>query len=1267
MGDPHNDELADETPEARFGAELRRLRLRANLSGRQLAKALHRAQSSIVEYELGRRLPSIDVVEQYEDYFELSRGTLGAQRDRARVQRLEDPRDATVDAHLGDLACPYKGMRAFEYEDAALFFGRESHIEPVLARLAEVRFVAVLGASGSGKSSFVRAGLLAQISATSVDGGSRPRVAVLTPSEHPLNELASAVSKATGDSARLSADDLRADPDRLRRAIGRSGGALVIVVDQFEELFTLCREEADRCCFVEALLGAWRHAASPVSVIVALRADFYGRVTSYSELTAAVLAHQALIGPMSPTDLRRAIELPAARTGLLLQPGLVDTILDDLGSEPGSLPLLSHALLETWKRRRRLMLTVSGYREAGGVRGAIAQTAELTLQSLPPADQAIARQVFLRLTDVGESSEPTRRRVDRAELVTQPQAAQPLDRVFGILANARLVTIDDRTIVVAHEALIRHWPRLRGWIDADRAGLLIHRRLTNAAHEWDTLKREPSALHSGTRLASAREWATEHDDDLSQLERDFLTASYRAEQRRTRRRRVLATGLPAMIIIVVALTIWAFDQRRAERQHRSDARRQAARATALELASAAGGPLLTRRPDVSLLLGLAAYRASPVSEAQSSVLAALTEARNTGVLAILHGHTDNVESLAFSSDGHILASAGKDNTIRLWNAHTHRPLGKPLIGHTSAVSSIAFSADGHTLASGGADNTIRLWDVRTQKPLGERPRDHSTFVSSVAFSQDGHTLASASSDTIRLWDTRTHEQLGKPLIGHTNHVSSVSLGADGRMLASASFDHTVRLWDVRTHKQLGKALRGHTDRVTSVAFTPDGRMLASAGADKTIRLWSTRTHKQIGSPLTGHTAPVTSVAFRPDGRTLASASYDHTVRLWDVRTHKQLGKALRGHSDDVLSVAFSPDRRTLASGSADATVRLWDVHGHTPLGTPLTSHTKPAHSVAFSPDGRTLTSAGDDMTIRLWDVQKRRQLSGPLTGHTRPIQSIGFSADGHTLASGADDQTIRLWDIHARRQLGNPLRGHAGPVEGVAFSADGHTLASANYNKTIRLWNVPTRQPLSPLLTGHSDVVRSVAFSPDGRMLASASDDHTIRLWDVRTHRRLGKPLRGPIGAVVTVAFSPDGRTLASSGDETNIRLWDVYTHKQLGAPLTGHEHTVRSVAFSPDGHTLASGSDDYTIRLWNVRTHQQLGIPLTGHSNRILSLAFSPHGRTLASASSDQTIRLWDKILWRTFAELQTQACNLVGSTGLSRSEWAQYAGGIPYRQTCR
>ena len=1171
---------------------------------------------------------------------------------------------------------PYMGLEAFGEGDADLFFGRDREIQRLVEKVrGGGRFVAVLGASGSGKSSLVRAGLVHALRAADEDW----LVVLVRPGAAPLRALAAQLATlGAGRAMGATLDDLTEDPRTLGLAVelaiadSSSGDRALIVIDQLEELFTLCRDQAERAQFVALLTSAVLTPGARTVLVVTLRADFYARLAGHPELAQLVSAQPLLLGPLDSGGLLQAIELPARCVGYSLEPGLAETIRSDVGAEPGSLPLLEHALLELWRRRRGRLLTLEGYRDAGGVDGALAQRAEAVYGAFGAERQKLARRMLLRLTEPGEGTEDTRRRAGRDELV--PVGSVAADEVLRALVDARLLTSDRDeagadVVDVAHEALIRGWPRLRAWIEADRAGLLTHRRLTDAARDWERLGGESGALYRGARLVAAGDWAHAHADEVSSLERHFLETSEAAQRdeltrarQRARRLRALAGGLGALAVVVALLAVLALRQR-------DDARRRTREATSLALNGAAI-PLLASRPDIALELGYEAYRSSPRPETTSTLLAALTAMRERRLVGSVSG-PDAFNGVALSPNGRTLAGAGADGIVRLWDARTRRALDTPLRSHANGVTGVAFSPDGRTLASAerlpapSTRGQVRLWDARTHHALGAPLRGHTSVVFGVAFSPDGRTLATAGQDrTVRLWNVRTHRARGTPLRGNRGGVRGVVFSPSGRALASAGEDGTIRLWDVRTHRALGAPLHGHAGPVYAVAFSPDGHTLATANTNGTARLWDVRTHRALGAPLHGHAGAVYAVAFSPDGHSLASAGADATVRLWNVRTHRALGAPLRGHTGPVVGVAFSRDGHTLASTGADGVVRLWDARPDRVLGAPLRGHSGTLSGVAFSPDGRTLATANANGMARLWDVRTRRAVGQPLHGHTGAGYAVAFSPDGRTLATADDDRTVRLWDVRTHRALGAPLRGHAGPVSGVAFSPDGATLASASADATVRLWNIRKPRALGTPLHGHAGTVYTVAFSPDGRRLASVGDDGTLRLWDVRTHRALGAPLHGHAGPVVGVAFSPDGRRLASGGDDGTVRLWDVRARRALGAPLHGHAGTVYTVAFSPDGRTLASASDDGTVRLWDVRTHRALGTPLHGHTGTVYGVAFSPDGRTLASAGQDGTLRLWQGLLWQSPAELRRLVCR--ARPGLTHAEWIQYVGAIPYHNSC-
>ena len=538
----------------------------------------------------------------------------------------------------------------------------------------------------------------------------------------------------------------------------------------------------------------------------------------------------------------------------------------------------------------------------------------------------------------------------------------------------------------------------------------------------------------------------------------------------------------------------------------------------------------------------------------------------------------------------------------------------PFQGHQGIVYSVAFSPDGQIIVSSSYDKTVRLWDLKGNS-ISQPLRGHRGWVTSVAFSPDGQIIVSGSYDnTVRLWNLKGNP-ISQPLEGHKGSVLSVAFSPDGQTIVSSGDDNTVRLWDSKGNP-IGEPLQGHEDSVTSVAFSPDGQTIISGSHDKTVRLWNSKGNL-IGEPLQGHEDFVTSVAFSPDGQTIVSASRDRTVRLWGIKGNS-ISEPLRGHEDYVQSVAFSPDGQTIASGSHDKTVRLWGIKGNL-IGKPLRGHKGSVQSVAFSPDGQTIVSGSSDEMVQFWDLTGN-YIGEPLRGHKEFVISVAFSSNGQTIASGSYDRTLRLWDIKGN-SIGKPLEGHEDSVNSIAFSSDGQTIVSGSDDRTLRLWDIKGNSIGKPL-EGHEDSVKSVAFSPDGQTIVSGSRDKTVRLWDIRGNS-IGKPLEGHEDDVYSVDFSPDGETIVSGSRDKTVRLWNIKGNL-IGKPLQGHEASVISVAFSPDGQTIVSGGDDRTVRLWDLKGNP-IGEPVRGHEASVTSVAFSPDGKMIASGSCDRTVRLWD------------------------------------------
>ena len=1176
---------------------------------------------------------------------------------------------------------PFLGLRALDVEDHRVFFGRDGEVQRLVALVrspaerAEGAVLLVVGPSGCGKSSLVRAGLL-HVMAEEPGWWTLPAI---LPGADPVaalvRELAAVAQRLglgwTVAGVRHQLDDggLTGLVDEL--LLGGRARRLLVVVDQFEELLTQT-PPAQRARFAQLLRPA---LDGPVQVVATLRPEFLDQLLVDAEL-AVLPTRTDTLRPLRPEALSAVVEGPARLAGITVAEDLVARLVADTDSGE-ALPLLAFALAQLAEGvSRGGQLSGARYDQLGGVQGALVRQADAALADATAVTGRGREEVLaglLRLVTVDEQGRPTRWRVSRDEL------PEPVIREVDVFVTRRLLTTDTDhcsvVVGVAHEALLSAWFPLAEAITAAASALRGRRMVEQAATEWRDEAHSAVRLWERGQLAAAVAATGAHFHgsdlvtdlvDLSPTARAFLRTSIRRD--RVRRGRTI-TVLSVLLALALAAAVIAVTQQRTAVAQRNLAVSRQAVDQALALRAT--------NPALATQLALTAYRLVPNTETRSSLLSISSDPYATR----LTGHAAAVNAVAFSPDGHTLATASDDNTAKLWDANDphHPSLLTTLTDHTSGVGAVAFSPDGHTLATASLDHTAKLWDASDPRhpSLLATLTGHTSGVGAVAFSPDGHTLATASDDnTAKLWDASDprHPSLLTTLTGHTNGVGAVAFSPDGHTLATASLDHTAKLWDASDprHPSLLTTLTGHTNGVGAVAFSPDGHTLATASLDHTAKLWdaSDPRHPSLLTTLTGHTNGVVSVAFSPDGHTLATASADYTAKLWDASDprHPSLLTTLTGHTSAVVSVAISPDGHTLATASFDKTARAWDLPGPVLVG-----HSNTVRNAAFSPDGHTLATASFDKTAKLWDASDPRHpsLLTTLTGHTSIVDSVAFSPDGHTLATASDDHTAKLWDTSDPRHpsLLTTLTDHTSTVRAVAFSPDGHTLATASDDHTAKLWDTsdPRHPSLLTTLTDHSGFVNAVAFSPDGHTLATASDDHTAKLWDASDprHPSLLATLTGHTGGVYAVAFSPDGHTLATASDDNTAKLWDTSDprHPSLLTTLTGHTAAVYAVAFSPDGHTLATGSVDSSAKLWDDEDprHPSLLATLVRHTSDVTAVAFRPDGRILATGSADGTVRLWG-----TDVENVTARICATAWPAITKNEWNQYLPGLTYQLPC-
>ncbi len=1199
-----------------FAVAFRRLRTEAGLTVRQVVERSGCLHGTVSGWFAGHHVPT----EQNERMFRDVLAACGVEDAQAQQRWLAAVRQVRPTTgrkrHQGPI--PYLGLEAFQPDDAEWLFGRTELTQELRQRIAALpgspaRILVVIGASGSGKSSLLRAGLLPALREA---GGT---VSVCTPGAHPARALAAAPA------------------------------AEVVIIDQFEETWTLCPDPAERAEFLAALA-----TAAPERVyVLGLRADFYHHAAEHPVLHDA-LAHQSvLVGPLSKDALREAIVEPARKANWTVEDELVQLLVVELaprGStaahDTGALPLLSHALLETWQRSTRRRMTVADYNAVGGIAGAVEQTAETVFRGLTEPQRQIARRTFLRLLNVDEEA-VTRRRVQRPELFFDDDSVSDVNVVIERFATHRLLTVEEETVEITHEALVGAWSRMTRWVNQDRETLTVHRRLTEATHVWLDNDHDPSLLLGPARLEFVQDWASTdgHDHDLNQSEREYIAASvaHQAEVRARERRRTrilqeMVVGLAIALVAAIVLTVVALVARSNAAQARDEAMSRQIAAQAERLRGT--------DPALSAQLALAAFRLEPTLEARSALLdssavhtpnrllgpdggALVATDEAGGVLAIGRsdssidilrltpggtaraGHItaaktgDVLGAIAMTADGSLLAASFNDH-IDIWDlSDPAAPQLRSILGGAAAVyRNLAVSADGRSLAAGTAASVIARWDItdpRAPAPLDALELPAGAPV--VAFSPDGRLIAAAGlAGSLRIW---AGSGATPPLLadvapdGSTAQAHALRFGPDGTVLAAPGRANEVRRWDVRdpARPAAQPPLRGFTSYVNDVAFSPDGDRLAAGSSDNKTRVWrldSGQLEMELPNPVI-----VVSVRFALDGRAVITGGLDGAVRIWPLP-----GPILRGAQSVVYQTPIdrSGELVLVGAGAGDGSAHLWNVRDPAaPVEYPalhVGPDEKTCGAVSLSLDGASAAVATRSGRVLLWDIRDpwRPRLQSAITAVNGIVASLTYSPDGTMLVvAGQDDPVVTVWDTTepgAPRRLAELDAGPGLPGI-VAIDSAGANLAVATSDESVRRWDLRDRtRPVElPKLSGFTNDLTSVAFSPAAGVLAAGSMDHTVQLFDVSEPAapRPLSTLAGAADAIISVNFSPDGTRLVGGASDNGIWVWDISDPRRprRSAVLSAYTGRVNDAVYGLRGDLLLAAGPDKVVRLWATDAEQ--------------------------------------------------------------------------------
>lgn len=1130
---------------------------------------------------------------------------------------------------------PYRGLASFDESDRDLFFGRKALTHQLAEFVISHTLTVVLGASGSGKSSLVKAGLIPHLRQSKLE----PSWQIAPPfrlGESPCKALYTALHS-------LSASERLEQSESLPSACMQGFNEwfqkhpdtdLLIVIDQFEELITLCRDLKEQSIFFNLLAEAVKKYPDRLHLVLTVRSDFEPQFRK-GALDSVWFDSRFIVPAMNREELREAIEEPASKRVIYFDPHqLVDQLIDEVMLMPGALPLLSFTLSELYlsylKRQDAARtqgdtvdraITQADYDALGGVARSLTQRADQEYESLVKMDADCAhtvRHVLLRMIALG-GDELARRRVFLSEL-TYPEPEQTrVNQVLDRFTNARLLVRgtnnENRSFIEpAHDVLVRGWQRLLQWKSDAQETLILQRRLTPAVEDWHQQQSAKYLWNADPRLEWLNQILHTSHHGLNQVETEFVRRSVWQRRRNT----YLRWGIVASTILVLSGITFS-----AVRANRSSS----LRAEAITVKS-----LLAIDPLESLLRSIRAVGqnhaavaarlwSSPIEAVDASLLSALEVAKERNRFP---ADTQKWVNAVAVSDAAIV-SGGRDGTVNVWDLKGNR-LGEPIPTEQGQIEAVAVSADGETIASAGTDGTIRLWTPQGE-PIAPPLQGHTGVVLALAMTADGQRLVSGGKDgTIRFWN-RQGQALGTPIDAAAGTLEAISISPNQQQIITGSSDGMVRLWNLQGNL-IAPPFQGHQGSVWDVEFSPDGQQIASSGSDGTVRLWDLQGNP-IGNSFQVHRGAVFTVSFSPDGQTLVSGGEDETIRLWKLNG-SPIGQVLSTSMNSVNTIAITSDNQTIIGGGGDGTIGLWDLQP-SPFSYPFNAMQGTVNAIDLADDGQTLVSGGSDSTIRLWDIQGNA-LHPPFQGHERSVRSVAFSPAGNWIASGGDDGTVRLWDRQGN-SLVEPIREHLATVRSVAISPDGEWLASGSDDGTMRLWDRQGNAIVNPISADTKAGVHAVAISPDGQRIVTGGADGAVRLWDRQGHP-IATPFQGHEGGTFAVAFSPDGQVIASGGQDATIRLWDGQGNP-IGEPVRGHQATITAITFSADGQFLVSSSDDRTVRWWTVEGRTVA--LLSNHSDRVSTALFSPDGQHIVSSSQDGTIRLARTVGW---TEWLTAAC---------------------------